>query len=84
MVKNKVKLINNLKNNFKIVISSEGELPEEFKEYQVKFPPHLMHHAMSNAKFIVTEGATMATESALLGTPAIYINSISRGHAIFS
>jgi uncharacterized protein len=77
---NKVKLINYLKKNFKIVISSEGELPDEFKEYQVKFPSYLMHQAISHAKFIITEGATMASEAAVLGTPTIYINTIQNGY----
>jgi len=72
-------LINYLKKRYTVFISSEGELPNEFKKYRIKIPPQEMHHALAYACMFIGEGATMASESAVLGTPAIYINSISAG-----
>jgi predicted glycosyltransferase len=34
---------------------------------------------MAHADLLVTEGATMASECAMLGTPAIYVNSLDAG-----
>lgn len=64
----------------KIIISSETTLPQEFKQYAVKFPPDLMHDALYFASFFIGEGATMASESGVLGTTAVYVNSIRRSY----
>lgn len=61
-------------------ITSEGPLPPELEKYQLKIPYHLIHHVMAFAAMCVTEGATMASESALLGTPAIYTNTLRLGY----
>jgi predicted glycosyltransferase len=64
----------------KIIISSESSLPLEFNQYAVKFPPELMHDALYFASFFIGEGATMASESGVLGTTAVYVNSIRRSY----
>ena len=38
-----------------------------------------MHHALAGADLFVGEGATMASESAILGTPSVYINPLEAG-----
>ena len=63
----------------KVFISSEGELPEDLQKYQIKIPPEKMHDALAFATLFVGEGATMASECACLGTPAIYVNSLTAG-----
>ncbi len=60
-------------------ISSESQLPAELASYQLNVPPHLVHHIMAFASLCVTEGATMASESALLGVPVIYVNMLTAG-----
>lgn len=60
-------------------ITSEKPLPEELKAYQLRIPVHLIHHVMAFASLCVGEGATMMTESAVLGTPAVYINTLGAG-----
>ncbi|MES2139023.1 MAG: DUF354 domain-containing protein [Bacteroidota bacterium] len=72
-------VISLLEIKYKIFISSEGELPDEFKKYQIKIPPEEIHHALAFASLFIGEGATMASECAMLGTPAIYINTITAG-----
>jgi len=74
----KMKLIEQLSRNLKVFISSEAELPLEFSEYQVNIPPEKMHDALAFADLFIGEGATMASESGVLGTPSIYVNSIVR------
>jgi uncharacterized protein len=78
----KIELVEYLKNKYQILISSEGPLPTEFEKYRNKVPNHLIHHVLSFAKFVVTEGATMASESFVLRTPVIYINSIQNGYSL--
>ena len=72
---NKKKLVKELSRYLKVFISSEGDLPEELKEYQIKIKPENMHNALYYAQLLVGESATMASECAMVGTPAIYINN---------
>jgi hypothetical protein len=75
----KRKIINTLSEKFKIIISSESDLPEEFKSMTMKLPAEKIHHLMAFATLFIGEGATMASECAMQGTPAIYVNSITAG-----
>jgi predicted glycosyltransferase len=61
-------------------ISSEAQLPAELAPYQLNVPPHLIHHIMAFASLYVGEGATMASESAILGVPAVYVNTLRLGY----
>ena len=61
-------------------ITSEGQLPGELEKYQLKIPVHQIHHVMAFASLCVGEGATMASESAVLGVPAVYINTLKLGY----
>jgi predicted glycosyltransferase len=76
---NKLRLVRGLSKYIKVFISSEDELPEELKEYQIKIKPEDIHSAIAFAHMFVGESATMASESAVLGTPALYMNDISFG-----
>jgi|SRR5690625_125368 len=60
----------------KVFISSESELPESLKKYQIRIPPERIHHALAYASLLYGESGTMATESAVLGTPSIFINDL--------
>lgn len=75
-IETKRQLVNILEKRFKVFISSEGELPAEFNKYKIKIPPEKMHDVLYYASLFVGESGTMASESALLGTPTIYINSL--------
>jgi predicted glycosyltransferase len=61
-------------------ISSEAQLPTELMPYQLNVPPHLIHHIMAFASLYIGEGATMASESAILGVPAVYVNTLRLGY----
>jgi len=76
----KKKAVKKLSKYARVFISSEGELPEDMKQYQIQIPPERMHDALAFATLFIGEGATMASECAMLGIPAIYINSLSAGY----
>lgn len=59
-----------------VYISSEGELPQSLSGYRLQIEPHRIHTVLAFASLYVGEGATMASECALLGVPSIYINSL--------
>jgi predicted glycosyltransferase len=69
-------LVNLLKKKGKIIISSEGKLPEEFEKYKYKIAPEKIHHVLYYANMYIGESGTMATEAAVLGTPTIHIGPL--------
>jgi predicted glycosyltransferase len=75
-IETKRKLIEILSTKYKVIISSESELPSEFKKFQFHISPNKMHDALAFAEMFIGESATMASESAMLGTYAVYINSL--------
>lgn len=79
-LKQKQELVKKLGEQARIFISSEKEIPDEFKDKQINIPPEKMHDAMFYSSLYVGEGGTMASESAVLGTPSVYINSLNMGY----
>ncbi len=77
---NKIKAVQELSAHAKVLITSEGELPKELEGYRVKIAPHRMHHALYYASLLMGESATMASEAAMLGTPAIFMDNDGRGY----
>lgn len=75
----KLQLIKELSKYAKVLITSESDLPDSFKEYKINIPPEKIHDALNYCSLYIGEGATMASECAMLGTPAIYVNSLSAG-----
>jgi uncharacterized protein len=78
-IRDKKELIEKLASSGKVFISSEKKLPVEFVKYQINIPPESMHYVLAEADLFIGEGATMASECAILGTPAIYVNSLEAG-----
>ncbi len=76
--RNKVELIETLDKHLRVYISSETYLPEELRRYEIQIPFELMHDALFYASIYVGEGATMASEAGILGTPSVYISTIRR------
>lgn len=76
----KIKLIAELSKTRKVFISSEAELPPELEQHKIRLAPEQLHDALYFADIVVSEGTTIASEAGVLGTPAIYINSITRSY----
>lgn len=73
-------LVKELSKHAKVFITSEGDLPEELKPYQIKIPVHLMHDALAYSVMYFGDGGTTASESAVLGIPSFLISSSTTGY----
>jgi len=70
----KIELVNSLEKHIHVFISSEGLLPDELQKYHVNIPKSRIHDAIYYASLVITDTQTIATESAILGTPTIRCN----------
>jgi len=76
----KIRLVEGIKPFGKVLITSEGVLPEELEPFKIQISPKHIHDLLHYASMYIGEGATMATEAALLGTPSVYINPLGSGN----
>lgn len=72
-------LVEFLKSYGKVIVTSESDLPDDLEPYRMRISPDRMHDLLYYTQLFIGEGATMASECAMLGTPAIYVNSINAG-----
>lgn len=79
-LENKLAIVEAFSKFGKVFISSEIELPNELKKYEINIPPEMMHDLLYYASLFYGESATMAAESSVLGTPAIYLDDNGRGY----
>jgi len=77
-IENKIKAVSEFSKYAKVFITSEKELPSELEPYRIKIEPHHMHEIISSAEMLYGESATMASEAAVLGVPAIFIDDDGR------
>ena len=64
----------------RVVISSEDPLPDHLKKHELKGPRTNMLHLQAFAQLFFGESATMCSECAMLGTPAIFLSTSRRGY----
>lgn len=62
-----------------VVVLAEGDR-DDLGGRRTQVAPHRVHHLLAYADLFVGEGATMAVESAVLGTPAVYANTLRMGY----
>ena len=74
-----LRLIAEIKNHARVFISAENKIPKILKKYQLSINPTEIHDVLSFAELFIGEGATMASECAIMGTPSIYINTFRLG-----
>lgn len=72
----KVGLVKKLEKYGRVLITSEGQIVKELEKYEIKTSPEKIFDLLDYASLYLGEGATMATESAILGTPSIYVSSL--------
>ena len=75
-IDSKINLVKTLEKYGKVLISSEGSLPDSLQAYQIKIRPEHLHHFLAFANLYIGEGSTTASECAVLGIPNIYVNSL--------
>ncbi|OQX21577.1 MAG: hypothetical protein BWK75_02945 [Candidatus Altiarchaeales archaeon A3] len=75
-LESKIKLVKELEKYAKVFITSEAKLEKDLEKYRITISPEKIHDLLYYATIYIGEGATMATESAILGTPSIYVSSL--------
>lgn len=75
-IQDKPGMVHALEKYGRVIITSEGPLPEELENYRIRISPEKLHDLLSFAVLYIGEGGTIATEAAVLGTPSIYISSL--------
>lgn len=72
----KIKLCDMLSKFGQVLVSAErNKIPSSIQKYIIKIPPSKIHHVIHYANMYIGDSQTMATESALLGTPSFRFNS---------
>lgn len=64
----------------RVIISSEAELPADLQALRYRGDPAMIHHLMAFCAGFFGESATMASECAVLGVPAVYAALTGRGY----
>ena len=76
-IENKRRLVDRLKAKGKVLITTERNIDDEFKPYQLLVSPEKAHSLMFYATMFVGDSQTMTSEAAVLGTPAVKCNSFA-------
>lgn len=76
-IENKRRLVELLKAKGKVLITTERNIDDEFKPYQMKVSPEKAHSLMYYATMFVGDSQTMTSEAAVLGTPAVKCNTFA-------
>lgn len=74
-IENKRRLVEMLSKQGRVFITTEKNIDDEFKPYQIKLSPEKVHSLMYYATMFVGDSQSMTSEAAILGTPAIRCNT---------
>ena len=78
-----LEVVDFLSQHGKVIISSEAELPESLLSLAYTGPLSEVHHLLAFCRLYVGESATMASEAAVMGVPAIYAAPGFRGYVSY-
>lgn len=65
--------------NYRVFISSEKDLDDYFSPFLLPTNISEIHSVIREASFFIGESGTMSTEACILGTPAVFVNSLDAG-----
>ncbi len=72
----RLRLIEIISKRYRVFLSIEqGCSLQGIDQYLLHISPEKMHDLMAEAKFLLTEGATMASEAFVLGVPYLFVGS---------
>ena len=74
-IDNKRRLVEYLRTKGKVFITTERDIDDEFKQYQLKVSPEKAHSLIYYATMFIGDSQTMTSEAAVLGTPSIRCNT---------
>jgi len=75
-----LEILERLELHGRVLLTTEVPLPAKFDRYRFKLPVHKIHDLMYYSSLYIGEGATMASEAGVLGTPWIFISPETRGY----
>ncbi|MEM4204481.1 MAG: DUF354 domain-containing protein, partial [Candidatus Methanomethylicaceae archaeon] len=78
-IEGKRRLVQRLAGLGRVIITSESPLPPELEPYRMRVSPTKIHDLLAFSTLYIGEGATMASESAILGTPFIFVSPLRAG-----
>lgn len=81
-IPDKIQFVKELAKHVRVIISAEDDLPDVLKPFHLPVAPWRLHDLLYFATLYVGEGATIASESAVLGTHALYVNTMKVGYTI--
>jgi len=73
-------IVQRLGSHGEVLISAESALPDDLESFRYKSDPAMIHHVMAYCAGFFGESATMASECAVLGVPAVYAANTGRGY----
>jgi predicted glycosyltransferase len=73
-------LVETLQQHGRVLLSSESALPPDLSALRLTGPVEDVHHLMAHAQLVVGESATMSSEAAVLGVPAVFVATTGRGY----
>lgn len=73
-------VVKRLKPLGRVLISSEQPLPDELRELEYDGCRASIHHLIGHCRLTIGESATMASESVVMGVPAVYAAPSYRGY----
>lgn len=74
----RLKIAKELSEKYKVFISSETPLQGELAKYALKTPSNKIHSVLHYAHAFFSESGTMSAESAIIGTPVIYVSTLAK------
>jgi len=77
-----VEFVRWLSSRIRVVVSGERGVPDGIAEFALTLPPWRIHHLLAEASLYVGEGATMAAEAAILGTPSVFVHTARLGYMV--
>jgi hypothetical protein len=73
-------LVEMLLEHGQVILTSEEESISKIVGLNRSIPPTEIHNLLYYAKMYIGEGGTMASEAALLGTPSIFVSTLTGGN----
>jgi hypothetical protein len=80
-IRNPLHLVKELEKYGRVFISSEKIIDEKLEGNRLHLAPEKFHSLLAFSHLYIGEGGTIAAEAAVIGTPAIHIESDSQGIA---
>jgi predicted glycosyltransferase len=73
-------LVQVLQRHGRVFISSEAPLEGDLTHLAIRGPVEQVHHLIAYARMVAGESATISSEAAVLGVPAVFIATTGRGY----